>query len=231
MPPTIDQTSYPKTNVYPLRHGYYTRAAAPTSLVIHTTNNDDPTSFAHEAKYLFESARVSADFLIGKDGRIVQFLDSARFYAWHAGTALPAFINAKSIGIECHHSVGDGPWPVAQEAALTWLVRLLMARFTIPPSLIETHRAVALPAGRKHDPNDWSDRDFSVWRAALVSFSYRVLHTQAVFEAPRPDGKVALGGTAEIPRGGTVVVNEVKAGWAHLTNGIGFVPVGILERL
>jgi hypothetical protein len=61
---------------------------------------------------------------------------------------------------------------------------------------------------------------------------YRVLHTQAVFESPAPDGKVAGNGQLEIHAGTTVMLDEVAhGGWGHLANGSGFVPVGILEKL
>lgn len=61
---------------------------------------------------------------------------------------------------------------------------------------------------------------------------YRVRHTQAIFEAPRPDGAVALADQAEVHAGDTVIIDEVAhGGWAHLQNGIGFVPVGVLEKL
>jgi N-acetyl-anhydromuramyl-L-alanine amidase AmpD len=232
MPPTIDTTSYDKAKHYPVGHGYSLRAKAPISLIIHSTNNPrNNTLFAAEAKFLFEAANVSAHFLVGKDGRVVQFLDPRRYAAWHSGAAWVNFTNVNSIGIELHHSPGDPPYPVAQEDALTALVRGLMQQFTIPPSLIETHRKVALPTGRKSDPSDWSDADFYVWRAGLVWQPYRVRHPQAVFEAPRPDAKVALDDQAEVHAGDTVFINEIKMGWAHLANGLGFLPIGILEAL
>ena len=141
----IDSTTYDKAAHFPVNHGYSVRATPPTSLVIHSTNNSKKnTLFANEAKFLYESPDVSADFLVGKDGKIVQFLDSSRYQAWHAGgrqangawTAKPAFANARSIGIELHHSIGDGRYPVAQEDALTALTRMLMARFIIAISLL-----------------------------------------------------------------------------------------------
>lgn len=165
--PTIDATTYNKSKHYPGR-GYGQRPGAPTAIIVHSTNNDEKnTFFTAEAKFLFESANVSAHFLISKTGRIVQFLDPAAKAAWHAGTTKPGFANNLSIGIELHHSVGDDPYPDAQIDALTWLVRELMARFRIPPVMVDTHRAVALPAKRKTDPNDWSDLDFYRWRAQL----------------------------------------------------------------
>lgn len=210
---SIDQTPYDKATHYPVGHGYGIRPRAPTSLVIHSTNNPHKdTTLASEAKFLFESAAVSADFLIGKAGEIIQFLDSARFAAWHAGgrqddgiwTAKAEFANPRSIGVELHHSIGDPPYPAAQIDALTWLTRTLMRRFSIPISLIDTHRAIALPARRKSDPNDWSDADFYAWRGALV------------VPVPPPDPLKAaqLPGTSGIPR----ACSALTAGF-YLTHG------------
>lgn len=241
--PQIDTSTYDKAKTYPAGQGYGRRATAPTSVVIHSTNNKNPnTFFTAEAKFLFESPNVSAHYLVGKAGQIAQFLNPGTKEAWHAGgqqqsgawTAKPDFSNPRSIGIELHHSIGDPPYPEPQIAALTWLVRELMLKFQIPLSLIDTHRAIALPKGRKVDPSDWTDASFYRWRAQLegpLIVPYRALHTQAVFEAPDPAARIALAGTAEINAGDTVRVDEVKAGWAHLATHVGFVPIGILEKM
>jgi hypothetical protein len=181
----IDTTSYNKAARHPARWGYQARGnVAPSSIIIHTTNNARKnTSFTGEATYLRDSSAVSAHYLIGKDGRIVQFLDPVRWQAWHAGDTLPAFSNARSIGIEHHVSVGEA-WTDAQHDACTYLVRTLMAAHRIPSDLVATHRAVALPKGRKRDPEGWDDFAFAVWRATLASTSppppitkrYRVKH-------------------------------------------------------
>lgn len=145
---------------------------------------------------------------------------------------MPAFANPRSIGIEAHHSVGDGPWPVAQEDALTWLVRSLMDTFTIPPSLVDTHRAIALPHGRKEDPNDWSDASFYAWRASLVAAAYRVLQPMWVSETTTARGPIAADGQAVVHQGDTVMISEARLdGWCHLQNGLGFLPIGGLEKI
>lgn len=61
--------------------------------------------------------------------------------------------------------------------------------------------------------------------------AYRARHTQAIFESPTPDGRVALNDQAEVHVGETVILDEIKNGWGHLANDIGFVPIGILEKL
>lgn len=238
MPITLDKTTYNKAANYPQRHGYQLRGTKPSSIVVHSTSSSTRnTAFAAEAKFLYESADVSAHFLVGKDGAIVQFLEPAPWQAWHAGAALDAWINARSIGIELHHSVGDPPYPAEQLVSLAWLLRDLMGAFTIPLSLIETHGRIAVPGPykRKTDPSDWDYNAFITWRNALMTpptppfTTYRLLAPAAIFERPDPRGPIALGGHAQLREGELVDVDEVRAdGWAHLKNGVGFVPRGVL---
>lgn len=167
---TIDRTTYQKT-AFPLRHGYDRRPAGvrPSGIIIHSTNNARRTSFAGEAKYLYEAATVSSHYLIGKsaDQGVVQFLpDTLR--AWHAGEAKPSWGNTETIGIELHTSVGELPTGY-QIQALGLLVRNLMQTWDIPEDRIDTHRAVAQPLGRKRDPEGWPDPLFYQWRSALVA--------------------------------------------------------------
>lgn len=163
----IDTESYNKAARYAQRHGYQLRGASPSAIVIHSTNNSRRgTAFAGEAQYLYESADVSAHFLISKTGRIVRFLHPKTHQAWHVGVALEAFANAKSIGIELHTSVGEQPTQL-QKDATAWLCGQLMAEYKIGVEQVDTHRAVARPIGRKSDPEGWSNDDFYRWRAAL----------------------------------------------------------------
>lgn len=60
---------------------------------------------------------------------------------------------------------------------------------------------------------------------------YHVNYTQVIFEAPAPDAKIALNGTAMLWAGTEVDIDEVAhGGWAHLRNHVGFVPSGVLTR-
>lgn len=242
---SIDTTTYNKAANYPIGHGYGVRPSAPTSGVVHSTNNSKPTSFEHEANFLYTSRNVSAHFLIGKDGYIVQFLDVRKHQAWHAGgrqatgawTALPEFANPKSFGIELHKSTPDPFYPAPQLDALGWLLQQLAAQFDIPPQMIETHGQIALPGpyDRKTDPDDWPHEDFLAWRDGLFAPGigvYTVRHSQAVFESPEPDGKIANNDTAVLAVGQRVEIDEVAhGGWAHLRSGLGFVPIGVLRRI
>ncbi len=238
---SIDKTMFDKAKRYPPGHGYELRRTQPTSLIVHSTSNiRKDTVFAGEAKYLFESEFVSAHFLIGKDGAVIQMLEPGPWAAWHAGEAQLAFQNQRSLGVELHHSVGDPPYPKAQLDALAWLVKDLTRSFQIAPAAIETHGQIALPGPyqRRHDPSDWSHGDFLHWRAALATppvagaGTYRVTFGTAVYEAPRGDAPIALGRTALLLAGEVIAVDGVsKDGWAHAANGLGFFPVSTLERL
>jgi len=234
--PDLDTTTYDKARTYPQRHGYQLRGTVPTSIVVHSTSSKTRfTAFAAEANFLFTSADVSAHYLIGKSGQIVRFLEPAPWQAWHAGAALDAWQNARSIGIELHHSIGDPPYPTAQKAALAWLLRDLMGAFGIPLEKIETHGQIALPGPyiRKTDPSDWSHDNFLAFRAtlkpAVPTVTYRVKAPMWVSETPGPFGPIALGGHATMREGEQVDIDEVKNGMAHMANGLGFLPIGGLE--
>lgn len=199
----IDTQTYRKDARLKPGQGYNERPAGmrPSSLVIHSTNGKRGSSFASEAAYLRDSLDVSAHYLVGKDGRVAQILPDERC-AWHAGQALDAYLNARSIGIECHLTNGES-WTDAQRAALTALVELLMQRWHIPQSLINTHRAVALPPGRKSDPASWTDADFAAWRSSLGA------------AAPPPATLHPILNGPSIPASDLVILLDRRA--AHLT--------------
>ncbi|OXH84853.1 N-acetylmuramoyl-L-alanine amidase [Burkholderia multivorans] len=99
--------------------------------------------------------RVSAHFLIRRDGELVQFV-SCDERAWHAGAS--EFFgrprcNDFSIGIELE-GADDVPFDDAQYATLAVLARTLAARY--PVDAFAGHSDVA--PGRKTDPGphfDW----------------------------------------------------------------------------
>jgi N-acetylmuramoyl-L-alanine amidase/AmpD protein len=95
---------------------------------------------------------VSAHFTIGRDGSVVQHVP-AEMAAWHAGPSLDhqgrRRVNLFSIGIELVNT-GSQPYPEAQIQSLRSLLKGLIAHF--PIRFIVSHRAVAMPRGRKNDP-------------------------------------------------------------------------------
>lgn len=237
----MDTVTYDKAAKYAIGHGFEDRVKPVSSIVVHSTSSSiKNTQFTAEAKYLYTSALVSAHYLIGKDGSVVRFLDPKLYVAWHAGNALPEYGNAKSAGIELHHSVGDAPYPLAQLAALSVLLRSLLALFAIPIEHIETHGQIALPGPyvRKTDPADWPHADFITWRNQLNTAPptplpapvghYRVRGVP-IHEAPSVTSAVALGGTAILPAGKEIHSDQVKDGWAHVAEG--FIDVKALEAI
>lgn len=99
--------------------------------------------------------KVSAHFIVGKEGQIVQMVP-VEMRAWHAGISeLEGIsgVNAYSVGIEMvNRNDGRDPYPKAQYEAVAGLLRFLRSRYAIPDSRIVSHAQVALPKGRKSDP-------------------------------------------------------------------------------
>ncbi len=95
---------------------------------------------------------VSAHFTIGRDGSVVQHVP-AEMAAWHAGPSLDLEgrrrVNQFSIGIELVNT-GSQPYPEAQLQSLRRLLKALISHF--PIRHIVSHRAIAMPRGRKNDP-------------------------------------------------------------------------------
>lgn len=169
----IDTVTYRRDLKWGVGNGCEPRPAgvSPSSIVIHTTNGAIGSAFEREALYLRDNnqsapaRRVSAHYLIGKTGRVAQIVPDY-LAAYHAGVSVSGFGNGHSIGIECHLTPSEA-WMPAQRAALTALVTTLMRTWKIPRERVETHRAIALPRGRKVDPSEWDDGPFYQWRAIL----------------------------------------------------------------
>lgn len=173
--PRISET-YRKDTHHAPGHGYGRKAITgawvvermllPSSLIVHSTNNPAKnTKIWNECTFIRDSPDISCHDVIGKDGTIYVILP-ASMVAWHAGEALPNFLNARSIGIELHISVGETPTQ-AQLDSLVWRIRQYIKAYKLVAADIDTHRAVALPHGRKSDPEGWPDAEFYVWRDAL----------------------------------------------------------------
>lgn len=145
--------------------------AAPEVLVIHSislppgefggrgiidlfTNRLD--SAAHPYYALIADHRVSAHFLIRRDGEVIQFVPCGS-RAWHAGASDwrgRSRCNDFSIGIELEGS-DDMLFEAAQYQALAELTRALRTRYPIID--IAGHSDIA--PGRKTDPGphfDWA---------------------------------------------------------------------------
>jgi len=118
-------------------------------VVIHFTGDDSAT----RALRTLTSPReqVSAHYLIGRDGTIVQLVDE-RARAWHAGESrwgTVTDLNSASIGIELDNN-GVEPYPPVQIDVLLQLLADLRQRHRLRAASFLGHSDVA-PA-RKPDP-------------------------------------------------------------------------------
>lgn len=177
---SIDHTTWRSPN-YGSRHG-----APIKSIVVHSCEGKAPHPRSTSLPWLCNPAsKVSAHYYVCRNADIFQLVSDAN-EAWHAGVCLSSFNNIWSLGIECEHRASQD-WPSVQRAALAWLLQTIIPKYHILPSAIETHGQVALPGpyDRKHDPTDWSHRDFSFFADSLYMDApppaadrhYRVLPT------------------------------------------------------
>jgi AmpD protein len=111
------------------------------------TNCLDPSAHSYYASVA--ELKVSAHFLIRRDGELIQFVPCAK-RAWHAGVSTwrgRERCNDFSVGIELE-GCDDVPFEAVQYAVLAALTRVLQARYAIGG--IVGHSDIA--AGRKSDP-------------------------------------------------------------------------------
>lgn len=135
----------------------------PNYVILHQTTNDN----AHQALATLTDPqrRVSAHYLIGRDGEVMQLVDEAS-RAWHAGESWwggTSDLNSASIGIELDNT-GQEDFAEPQILALLALLDELRTRYRIPSANFLAHGDIA--PGRKVDPS----RLFPWRRLALQGF-------------------------------------------------------------
>ena len=168
----LDCTTFDKTAVLPPGSGYSARqnADAILGVVLHSTNGRAGSSLADEATFLMLAKDRSCHWLIGRPekGSIITVAMIVPEYlnAWHAGNSSARGYsnwNEISIGIElqCAGDAGEEISPLQLRAA-AWLC-MRIRRHHPNAFMLETHRAVAAPVGRKHDPNPLTDEEFKGW--------------------------------------------------------------------
>jgi N-acetyl-anhydromuramyl-L-alanine amidase AmpD len=122
-------------------------------IVLHATV--EPTTEGTMGIFLTPQRRVSAHFVVGRDGRVVQMV-RAEQRAWHAGSSIldgVERVNDYSIGIEMVNlNDGTDPYPQAQMEAVAGIIRHIRSKYDVPDARIVGHGDVALPHGRKTDP-------------------------------------------------------------------------------
>ncbi|BAO27961.1 N-acetylmuramoyl-L-alanine amidase [Sulfuritalea hydrogenivorans] len=122
----------------------------PNFVVLHQTTND---TVARAMVTLTDpQRRVSAHYLIGRDGAVMQLVDEAA-RAWHAGESWwggLTDLNSASIGIELDNT-GAEEFADAQIVALLSLLDELRTRYRLPAANILGHGDIA--PTRKVDPS------------------------------------------------------------------------------
>lgn len=131
-------------------------------IVIHDTESPGVRSARIIANhFLNPRSQVSAHYIIGKDGELVQCVEDER-RAWHAGPSQlgdRVKVNDFSIGIELVNAqTGHDPFTDAQYDTLNRLVAHLMAKYQIPKDRIVGHKDIT-DRKSKNDPAenfDWN---------------------------------------------------------------------------
>lgn len=123
----------------------------PILVVLHATEQESVGASLLTLRTRNSGGRVSAHYLIGRDGRIYQLVaDEHR--AWHAGAGSWGTItdvNSASIGIELDNN-GTDAFPPAQIDSLLRLLEDLCTRLKIPRHQVIGHADMA--PTRKSDP-------------------------------------------------------------------------------
>ena len=121
-----------------------------STLVLHHTAMDEDEQCI--SLFLDPASFVSSHFLVGRDGRLYQFV-SLEHRAFHAGASYlhgRSVLNRSSVGVEI---TGDGnriPYTRAQIETVVRLTGVLTAQFGLEAPWIAGHQHVA--PGRKADP-------------------------------------------------------------------------------
>ncbi|MCX7148310.1 MAG: N-acetylmuramoyl-L-alanine amidase [Rhodocyclales bacterium] len=122
----------------------------PNFVILHQTTNDNAATAL--ATLTDPQRKVSAHYLIGRDGAVMQLVDEAA-RAWHAGESWwggSTDLNSASIGIELDNT-GDEAFAEPQIVALLALLDELRTRYRIPAANVLAHGDIA--PSRKVDPS------------------------------------------------------------------------------
>lgn len=149
------------------------------TLIVHDTETPGVMKATTIANwFLNPKSEVSAHYIIGKAGEIVQCVPDEK-RAWHAGPSRfegREKVNDFSIGIELVNAqTGSDPFTDAQYASLIALTADLVARYNIPLTHITGHRHVTNYPELKRDPADNFD-----WERYLVGVQEMLASHQVV---------------------------------------------------
>lgn len=170
-----------------------------TIIVLHATEQDSVEQSLHTLRTRNVGGRVSAHYLIGRDGEIFQLVSEDR-RAWHAGAGswgTLTNINSSSIGIELDNN-GSDPFPAVQIESLIRLLADICQRQRIRPSHVIAHADLA-PA-RKVDPGPlfpWQQlaaAGFGAWPSSSESppADFNAMSALKMFGYPMADSASAI---------------------------------------
>ncbi|MGO4222836.1 N-acetylmuramoyl-L-alanine amidase [Lysobacter sp. TAF61] len=137
-------------------------------IIIHQTEMESAEAALLTLQTSNSSGRVSAHYLIGKDGHLYQLVAESQ-RAWHAGASRwggVTDLNSGTIGIELDND-GVAPFSTVQIDTLLRLLDNITGRLDIPRHLVIGHGDIA-PA-RKRDPSalfPWqrlAEAGFGLW--------------------------------------------------------------------
>jgi N-acetylmuramoyl-L-alanine amidase len=143
----------------------------PNYIIIHHTAQDSLQQTLRT--FTLVKPQVSAHYVIGKEGKIVQMLNDY-LRAWHAGVASwgkTTDMNSASIGIELDNN-GLEPFSELQINSLLALLTQLKKQYNIPTQNFIGHSDIA--PSRKTDPSaffPWkllAERGFGVWTDEII---------------------------------------------------------------
>ena len=141
---------------------FSTRTKPISAIVVHYTGS--LTTESCVAWFQRPESKVSAHYVVGRDGNVVQMVADDKV-AWHAGRSAMApnasagdpaaepNVNAFSIGIELVGTADSG-FTDRQMASLYGLIEILATTYRIPPERVVGHCHIA--PGRKIDPDGYS---------------------------------------------------------------------------
>jgi len=128
------------------------RPVSPNVVVLHHTGGGLSASLNTLCS---PTSGVSCHYVVGKEGEIYGIVPEGK-RAWHAGASIfkgREDTNDYSIGIEIVNAGnGTDPYPAKQQDALVCLLSDIARRRGITRDNGTTHKAVAVPPGRKTDP-------------------------------------------------------------------------------
>lgn len=143
------------------------------SIILHSTcgtkQGDIATLTGHTDR------QVSVHWYVTKTGEIYHFV-ADQDSAYHAGAVtLPRYSNSASIGIEQEHlDQTDEAWPDVQIQTVARLVAALKQKHGAALE-VQSHAAVAFPAGRKTDPHNYPWDKFSAYEKEAAEIAWALV--------------------------------------------------------